>query len=139
MLTIEDRWAIAETLSRHGHLFDEGLLDRLDELFTPDVVYDVSELGSEVFVGIDAIRAGALALGARNPLAHIVTNIVIDEPESAGAVTVRSKGIAIMSGGACGSATYVDTVRRTPRGWRIAHRKILPRREPLGGLTAPVQ
>jgi hypothetical protein len=38
VLTAEDRWAIGETISLHGHLFDEGELDRLDELFTADVV-----------------------------------------------------------------------------------------------------
>lgn len=48
MLTADDKWAIGETLALHGHLFDEGELDRLDELFTDDVVYDVSALGSDV-------------------------------------------------------------------------------------------
>ena len=67
MLTADDRWAIGETISLHGHLFDEGQLDRLDALFTLDVVYDVSGLGFGVFVGIDAIRDGALALGRGIP------------------------------------------------------------------------
>ena len=31
MLQLADRLAIDETLSLHGHLFDAGLLDRLDE------------------------------------------------------------------------------------------------------------
>ncbi|MGV4980847.1 nuclear transport factor 2 family protein [Streptomyces sp. NRAIS4] len=34
----EDRLAITELISMHGHLVDDGQLDRLDELFTPDVV-----------------------------------------------------------------------------------------------------
>lgn len=131
MLTAEDRWAIGETISLHGHLFDEGQLDRLDELFTSDIVYDVSDLGSGILVGIDAIRTAALELGPRNPLAHIVTNIVIGEAESADTATVRSKAIAIMSDNTCRTASYVDTVRRGPTGWRISHRKIVPRREPL--------
>lgn len=133
MLTADDRWAIGETISLHGHLFDEGQLDRLDELFTTDVVYDVSDLGDEVLVGIDAVRDAALALGTRNPLAHVVTNIVITDAEDHDTAAVRSKAIAIMSDHGCGTATYVDTVRREPDGWRISHRRILARREPLGG------
>jgi hypothetical protein len=136
MLTAEDRWAIGETISLHGHLFDEGQLDRLDELFTRDVVYDVSDLGYGVLVGIDAVRDGALALGARNPLAHIVTNIIITDVKDNHTATVRSKAIAIMSDRGCGTATYVDTVRRQSDGWRIGHRKILARSEPLGGAGA---
>lgn len=134
MLTAEDRWAIGETISLHGHLFDEGQLDRLDELFTSDVVYDVSDMDYGVLVGIDAIRDVALTLGARNPLAHIVTNIVITDAEDDDTAIVRSKGLAVMSDRGCGTATYVDTVRRQPEGWRISHRKILARREPLGGV-----
>lgn len=134
MLTAEDRWMIGETLSLHGHLFDEGQLDRLGELFTADVVYDVSDLGFDVLVGIDAVRDAALALGSANPLAHIVTNIIITETGERDTAAVRSKAIAIKADHTCGTATYVDTVRRQPDGWRISRRRILARREPLGGL-----
>jgi hypothetical protein len=41
-LHTKDRQAINETLSLHGHLFDEGHLDRLGEIFTPDAVYDMN-------------------------------------------------------------------------------------------------
>ncbi|WP_194922514.1 nuclear transport factor 2 family protein [Catenulispora pinisilvae] len=41
-LNAEDRQAISEVLSLHGHLFDQGHLGRLGEIFTPDVVYDMS-------------------------------------------------------------------------------------------------
>jgi ketosteroid isomerase-like protein len=138
MLTAEDRWMIGETLSMHGHLFDEGELDRLDELFTPDVVYDVSDLGFGVLRGIDAVRDAALELGAANPLAHLVTNVVITDhaegdPDT---VAVRSKAIAITADRRCGTATYVDELRRLADGWRISHRQILARREPLGGLRS---
>lgn len=77
MLTAEDRCAISETISLHGHLFDEGDLDRLDELFTADVVYDVTDVGMKPLHGIDEIRRATLELGAANPVAHHVTNIII--------------------------------------------------------------
>jgi hypothetical protein len=38
-LALEDRLAITELIALHGHLVDEGELDRCQEVFTPDVVY----------------------------------------------------------------------------------------------------
>jgi ketosteroid isomerase-like protein len=130
MLSAEDRCAITETLSLHGHLFDQGQLDRLDELFTPDVVYDVTDVGMGTLVGIDEIRRAGLELGVGNPIAHHTTNVVItgDNDEEA---TAQSKGLAVMADGRCVSATYLDTLRRTDHGWRLSHRVILARRTPL--------
>ena len=132
MLRAEDRWAIGETLSLHGHLFDEGHLDRLDELFTADVVYDVADVGMKPLHGIEEVRRAALELGAENPVAHHVTNIVITSEED-DRVTARSKGIVVRENGRCGSATYVDTLRREDGRWRISHRIVLARRTPLNG------
>lgn len=78
-LALEDRWAITELISLHGHLVDDGRLDRLEELFTADVVYDLTDFGQGRLVGVAAIREAALALGAANPVAHHVTNVVITE------------------------------------------------------------
>ena len=137
-LTAEDRSAIAELISLHGHLFDEGELDRLDELFTADVVYDARDFGQEPLRGIDAIRAAALELGGANPIAHHVTNIVITEVDDETA-SARSKGLGVMEGGTLGSVTYVDSLRRGADGWRISNRKVLARRIPLGGRGEPSQ
>ncbi|MFD9542423.1 nuclear transport factor 2 family protein [Streptomyces sp. NPDC060022] len=76
-LSLEDRLAIAELVSLHGHLVDDGSLERLDELFTADVVYDLTDFGQGRLVGVVAFRQAALDLGAANPVAHHVTNIVI--------------------------------------------------------------
>jgi hypothetical protein len=134
-LSPDDRAAIVELISLHGHLFDDGDLDRLDVLFTPSVVYDVTELGGGALHGIEAIRAAALALGDRNPLGHHVTNIVVTEHEG-GTVHVRSKGIGVNTDGTVGTATYEDAVVRSEAGWRIDHRRVLPRRVPLNGRRA---
>ncbi|HET6292013.1 MAG TPA: nuclear transport factor 2 family protein [Kribbella sp.] len=40
-MTPEDRTAITDLISLHGHLTDAGELDRQDELFTEDITYDV--------------------------------------------------------------------------------------------------
>jgi ketosteroid isomerase-like protein len=134
-VTTEDRIAIAELIALHGHLVDEGQLDRLDELFTPDVVYDASAFGQEPMRGVAAVRSAALALGDRNPVAHHVTNVVVTAVDERTAI-VRSKGLGVGADGSVGSVTYLDTVVRTDDGWRISHRAIRPRRTPLGGARA---
>lgn len=131
-LNAEDRQAISEILSLHGHIFDGGHLDRLGEIFTPDVVYDLTDAGIGTFVGIEAIRRGALQLGAGNPVAHHVTNVVITSVED-DLVTVESKGLMLLGNGTVGSVRHVDTLRRHNGGWRISRRVILAQRTPLGG------
>jgi hypothetical protein len=131
-LNAEDRGAIGEILSLHGHIFDGGHLDRLGEIFTPDVVYDMSAAGVGTFEGIEAIRSAALQLGAGNPIAHHVTNVVITG-EDDGLVTARSKGLMLMANGTFASVTHLDSLRCHNGGWRISHRVISPQSTPLGG------
>lgn len=130
LLNAEDRWAIAETLSLHGHLFDGGHLDRLAEVFAPEVVYDLTDLGFGAFEGIDAIRSAALQLGDRNPIAHHLTNVVITKEED-GQVTVKSKGLVIRADGTLGSVNHLDTVIRQDGQWRIGRRVITAQRTPM--------
>ena len=59
--------------------------------------------------GIEEIRSAALELGADNPVAHHVTNVLITNDEGHH-VTARSKGIAVMADGECGSATYLEVI-----------------------------
>lgn len=128
-LTTDDRLAIHELLAQHGHLVDGGELDRLDELFTDDVVYDLAPLGGAALTGVEAIRASARQLGDRNPVAHLVTNIVMQEKD--GEVTARSKFLGVRRDGSVGSGVYDDVLRRTAAGWRISRRRVSIRREPL--------
>ena len=131
-LTAEDRAAVIELISMHGHLFDGGELDRLDELFTADVVYDITDFGREPLRGVAAIKEAALELGMSNPVGHHVTNIVVTDVTD-DRVHARSKGIGVNADGTCASVTYEDTIVRGDQGWRIRHRRILARRVPLGG------
>jgi hypothetical protein len=131
-LAFEDHVAITELISMHGHLFDNGELDRLDELFTADVVYDATDYGQGSLEGVEAVRAAAVALGEGNPVGHHVTNVVLTELGD-GRVHARSKGIGVTAGGGTGSVTYEDTIARGVHGWRISHRKLLARRVPLSG------
>ncbi|OAP25309.1 MULTISPECIES: nuclear transport factor 2 family protein [Amycolatopsis] len=131
-LHAKDRQAISETLSSHGHLFDEGHLDRLGEIFTPDVVYDMSALEAGTFEGNEAVRSAAVRLGADNPIAHHLTNLVITSEEDDRA-TARSKGLVVLADGTFASVTHLDSLRRHDGGWRISRRVVSPQRTPLGG------
>ena len=132
MLNADDRWEINETLSLHGHIFDGGHLDRLEEIFTPEVVYDLSDAGVGTFEGIEAIRSATLKLGAANPIAHHLTNVVIGDDEN-DLVTVRSKGLMIMANGTLESVNHLDTLRRHNGRWRISRRVITAQRTPSYG------
>ncbi|MET7469992.1 nuclear transport factor 2 family protein [Micromonospora sp. NPDC005686] len=129
-LSAEDKLAVHELIALHGHLMDAGEFDRMDELFAVDVVYDVTAFGAGELHGYEEIKQAALALGDRNPVGHHVTNVYVTE-DADGTVRAVSKGIGINSDGSVGSVVYEDVVRREAAGWRIAYRKVKPRRAPL--------
>jgi hypothetical protein len=131
-ITTEDRAAITELIAQHGHLCDSGELGRLDEVFTADVEYDLSDFGLRPAHGVQAVAAAAYALGELNPVGHHVTNVVLADAGD-DRVQGRSKGIGVSSDGSCGSVTYEDTIVRHGQGWRISRRKVLAHRVPLGG------
>jgi hypothetical protein len=126
----DDRLLIHEVVHRHGHLVDEGRLDELADVFTADVRYDVTALGGTVLVGPAAVADAGRALGEGNPVGHHVTNVVVTELAGDRAHAV-SKALGVRADGTVGSLVYDDDLVRTPDGWRIAHRRILPRRTPL--------
>ncbi|MFG2467111.1 nuclear transport factor 2 family protein [Streptomyces canus] len=132
-LALEDRLVVTELIALHGHLVDAGALDRIHEVFTADVVYDLSDYGQGELTGLVAVTEAALALGAGNPVAHHVTNVFVEEI-TGDRVHARSKGLAVMADGSCGSVTYEDTVIRVGSQWRISHRRVLARKLPLNGL-----
>ncbi|WP_405623050.1 nuclear transport factor 2 family protein [Streptomyces sp. NBC_00076] len=132
--TLEDRLAVHELIALYGHLVDAGELERSAEVFTTDVVYDLSDFGQGEVVGLAALMKAALARGARNPVAHHVTDVVIEGRTADGGLRVRSKGLGVMSDGSCGSVTYEDLVVRVADGWRISRRRVVARRVPLNGL-----
>lgn len=134
----DDRWAITETLSRVGHVFDDGRLDEIDTVFTLDVVYDMSAVGMPVLNGIEAARQLAEKLGGHGPVAHYVSNVVIARPDGdqdgdrdgsrdGEEVAVDSKGLMLMADRTLNAVVHHDVLRREPSGWRIARRLVVPR------------
>lgn len=127
MLTIDDRLDIMTTLALHGHVVDANELGRLDELFTPDAVYDMTAAGMPAFDGVEAIRTAASRMFASGqaPAAHHVTDVVITGSDDQTA-TVVSKGLMIMADGGVLGVRHDDVLRRHQGGWRISRRVITP-------------
>jgi len=127
-ITAEDRLAIHDVIASHGHVVDDRDWDRLGELFTDDVVFDLEDYGYGTLRGLAAMRELARAGqdDKAQPLGHHVTNIVITGQDRE-TVRARSKALAVMPDGASGTAVYEDTLRREEQRWRISHRKVTPR------------
>ncbi|MFD7844518.1 nuclear transport factor 2 family protein [Nocardia sp. NPDC059764] len=127
---VADRLAIHEVIALHGHLSDSGEFDRWTEVFTEDVTYDLTSFGAGTVPGVEALRDMARELGDANPLAHHVTNVMVTALDGDTAHAI-SKGLAVNTDATTTSVTYEDTLHRTRHGWRITHRRVIPRRKPL--------
>ncbi len=128
-VTTEVSRQVAETLALHAYIVDEDQLERLGELFVPDAVYDMSAAGMGVFEGIDVIGAAASRLSASGhaPLAHFVTNIVVEAVDGEPAiVSAHSRGLMIMNDGLAHAVNYADELRHHNGRWLIARRVITP-------------
>ncbi|MBV1694321.1 MAG: nuclear transport factor 2 family protein [Hyphomicrobiales bacterium] len=130
MLDTADRLAIHELIGLYGIVIDERDWERVGELFTDDVVYDMSELGLGTLHGVAAVLHLWRSREDLHPLAHHATNIVVSAGADRDTARVISKGIGVGRKGRVGSVTYRDLLRRTPQGWRIASRHARLRQPP---------
>jgi hypothetical protein len=118
-LSVADRLEIHELPGRYGDAIDDRNWPALDRVFTPDAVFDLTGVGSRVCTGLDDIK-GFMESEAAHPRTHLMTNVYIDVDASG--VHLRSRIVALLRQGRVGTASYYDTLVRTPQGWRIAHR-----------------
>ena len=126
-MTNDDIVQIYQLLGLYGHLIDSRDWGRLAEIFTPDVIFDASDLHHRV-EGLPAVQAMMDDPRAPHPLAHHITNpYVWQEPD--GTVHARSKLVGVIAEARVGTGTYFDTLVATEAGWRIAHREFRLRRE----------
>jgi ketosteroid isomerase-like protein len=121
-LNAGDRIEIHELAARYGNAIDDRAWEALGRVFTDDAVLVIEGFGSldREDHGLPAIVASMSR--SRHPVAHHVTNVEVTC--SADTVTMQSKIIGSGPRGRVGSADYHDVLRRTPDGWRIAHRAI---------------
>lgn len=112
---------IQRVLARYGHVMDGRDVPGLEEVFTPDAVFDTSSVGGEVHRGIDALCAFLLRGDTVHPPFHLLTNVwAYREGES---LKSMSKWLTIdRDSGLPRSGDYLDTWRATDDGLRITER-----------------
>ena len=111
----------------HGHLADDRRHDELADLLTADASYDITAYGMGVVSGLAALTDLFRARPGDQPIGHHVTNVLITAGDANNA-HVRSKGLSVMADGTTSTVIYDDLVTKTPAGWRIAARTVLPAR-----------
>lgn len=126
-LDIQDRFAIEDLLRRGCYNADYNPPDSMREVYTPDAVFEVPAMDISC-QGIDNLVAFFTQSRAGAPSArHVINNVVIegdgDTAKSSAYLQVlrTDEGeIRIVSVG-----RYVDALKRTAAGWRIAHRTVV--------------
>ena len=111
---------ILQLYALYGHVMDDRDWARLDEVFTPDCVFDATAMGVPLMEGLKAIEEIS-ASSPMAPVAHHVTNVLVERVE-ADRAAVRAKAIGIYAKGRAFSGDYRDELRRTEHGWRIQRR-----------------
>ena len=124
-LSTSDRLELHELPGRYGDAIDDRAWDRLDQIFTDDAVFDLTDLGVPLLEGLPAIQK-FMDRDAKHPKTHLMTNIYVDDTPSG--VHLNFRIVAMQSGGLMGTASYYDDVVRTPSGWRVQHRVVTLRR-----------
>jgi len=120
-VAIEDVLAIERLINLYGHVFDDADWDRLPELFTEDATFVVTSFGVACN-GLSEIER--TMRGARHPIAHFATNIVVDVEDGANHARARVKLFAPRRSGRALIGTYRDEFARTSDGWRFSRREV---------------
>jgi hypothetical protein len=120
-----DRLELHELPGRYGDAIDDRDWDRLDDIFTADAVFDLTDLGARRCEGLDDIKR-FMDQEAEHPRTHLMTNIYVDEAPTG--VQLRFRIVALLGDGKVGSASYYDDVVKTPSGWRVSNRVVTLRR-----------
>ena len=126
-ITTADRLELHELPGRYGDAIDDRDWVGLDRIFTSDAVFDLTDLGVPLLVGLPEIRR-FMDEDAQHPKTHTMTNIYVDETDAG--VELNFRIVALQKGGLAGTASYYDQVAKTEAGWRVQHRVVTLRRRP---------
>ena len=124
-MDLADRVELHELPGRYGDAIDDRDWERLDQIFTPDGVFDLTDLGVPLLEGLLAIKR-FMDEDAQHPKTHMMTNIYVDE--TADGIKLFFRIVAMQSKGLMGTASYYDDVVKTDDGWRVKHRVVTLRR-----------
>lgn len=125
-LPLEDRLALRELASLYANILDRREFHRAGEVFTPDAIYDLDDLGYQVVNGVAEIVAFWEA-SPDHPVAHHATDVECWRDDD-GTVRMYSKILGVGPKGRVGSAEYDDVLVLTDVGWRIGRRVVRLRR-----------
>ena len=114
-----DRLELHELPGRYGDAIDDRNWDRLRQVFTDDAIFDLTGVGLRPLDGIEDI-VHFMDVAAQHPKTHMMTNIYVDDGGES--VTMNFRIVALLGKGLVGTASYYDTVVKTPDGWRVKHR-----------------
>ena len=106
-------------------MVDDADWDRLSDVFSADGVFDLDAIGQGRAEGMAALRSCFARLN--HPLAHHTTNVTI-VPVDEQRVRVRCRYLVVSDEGKARTGEYRDDVVRTPAGWRLERRTVVPRR-----------
>ncbi|MEE1822021.1 nuclear transport factor 2 family protein [Streptomyces sp. BE20] len=123
-LSPADAEQLRQLLARFSHAFDNADAEALAGVFAEDGVIELARTGA-VFTGLEKIRVFARDLGQDHPDHQTLDSVLtVDED---GTVRGRSRYLAILPDGSVHNGDYFDVYTRTADGWRIAHRRSVPR------------
>ena len=130
-LSVQDKLAIQELLSRSAYGFDEQQLDMLEACFTEDAVFSIRIAGGDLmgpFVGREAIMdLYRNSIESQTDVRrHVVSNIFF-ESEDGDPVVISNLTLMATEKGEIKLLTagiYRDTIRITAEGWRLLNRHL---------------
>lgn len=115
-----DRVELHELACRYGDIIDARAWADLDQIFSDDCVYDVSDIKLGVVHGVEALRT-YMDREDIHPAAHLITNVYVERIDGDTGL-MRSRLLAVQGDGSVAAGAYVDDLVRTPAGWRISRR-----------------